>query len=258
VAKLRGLISACIAFHLVALAVESLPDPDELRRVEPHRANTTNRLSAALTPTLDRIAAGIRAVEPTLANVVAPLRFVTRPYVAVSLTQRWDMFSNPMTIDQYVRVDQYVMSSGRRSARVFQELVLPAQREDQPQFVHKFRDKAMLIARDAFVSNRRRDPRAAVPPDDLRPVARYFRNQFLRNYASPDERVLRTEVWLGESPIPPLGERVSEHEFAARLDVLQRYWDGPSERPPITGTPAIGAVQREADIEWKLEYAERP
>jgi len=255
---LRGLISAFIAFHLVALAVESLPEPEQLRPAERNPSTTSHALSAALTPTLDRIAAEIRVVEPTIARAVAPLRLVTRPYVTVSLTQKWDMFSNPLTIDQYVRVDQYVASPGSRDARVFQELVLPAQREDQPRFVHKFRDKAILIARDATLVSRARDSIAAQPSDGLRPVARYFRNRFLRNYANPDERVIRTEVWRGDAPLPPLGERISERQLAGRLAVLQRYWDGPSERAPSITTPEVGAVQREADIQWRLEYAERP
>ena len=258
VTGLRGLISAFIAFHLVALLVDSLPAPEQLGSVERTPSTNVSALSMALTPVLDRIDREMRTVEPILASAVAPLRVVTTPYVTVSLTQRWDMFSNPLTIDQYVRIDQYVASGNAPGARVFEELVLPAQREDQPRFVHRFRDKAMLIARDAFLQARTRNPGATTPPEDLRPVARYFRNRFLRTYANQDERVVRTEVWLGRAPIPPLGERVSDQQFAQRLAVLQRYWEGPSERAPTSSTPDVGATQREADIEWRLEYAERP
>jgi hypothetical protein len=246
VAGRRGLISACIAFHLVALAVNSLPDLRQWPPIQPSRV-----------PVLDGLAAYLQALAATMARIVAPLRPLTEPYITIGLEQKWDMFSNPLPTDQYVRVDQYVVSSGSPRVRVFEELAAPAQREDQPRFVHKFRDKAVLVVRDEFLAAAR-DAKLAGPPRDVRPLAKYFRDRFRRDYLNADEDVVRTEVWLGEAPIPPPGQRLSDGQLEKRLAVLQRYWDGPSERPTSTFVPPVGAAQQEGDIVWKLEYAERP
>jgi len=243
----RGLISAFIAFHLVALAVNSLPDPRLRPPVQPSGA-----------PVLDGLAANLQAFEATIARIVAPLRPLTEPYITIGLEQKWDMFSNPLPTDQYVRVDQYVVSSGSQRVRVFEELAVPAQREDQPRFVHKFRDKAVLVVRDEFLAAHSRDAKLADAPRVVRPLAKYFRDRFRRDYLNADEDVVRTEVWLGEAPIPPPGQRLTDPQLEQRLAVLQRYWNGPYERSTSTALPTLGAAQQEADIVWKLEYAERP
>jgi hypothetical protein len=254
----RGLISAFIAFHLVALAINSLPDLAQRPPVQPSRAIEFNALSAAVTPILDRIAADLQMLEASIVRVVAPLRPLTEPYITFGLEQKWDMFSGPLPTDQYVRVDEYVVSAGSRRFRVFQELVLPAQREDLLRFVHKFRDKAVLAVRDEFLATRTHDGQPVDTPRDVRPLAKYFRDRFRREYLNADEDVVRTEVWLGEAPTPPLGQRLSDGQREKRLAVLQRYWDGPSERPTSTVVPPVGATQPEADILWTLKYAERP
>ena len=53
-------------------------------------------------------------------------------------------------------------------------------------------------------------------------------------------------------------QSISTAYVEERLAVLQRYWDGPSERSTSTFVPPVGAAQQEGDIVWKLEYAERP
>ena len=242
----RGLISALIAFHLVALAVNSLPDLGQWPPIQPNRA-----------PVLDRLAANLQLLEARIVRIVAPLRPLTEPYIAIGLEQKWDMFSNPLPADQYVRVDQYVVSSGSPTVRVFQELAAPAQREDQPRFVHKFRDKAVLVVRDGFLAARTRGAPVDAPRD-MRSLAKYFRDRFRRDYLNTDEDVVRTEVWFGEAPIPAVGQRLSDGQREKRLEVLQRYWDGPFERSASTVVPPVGAAQQEGDIVWRQEYAERP
>ena len=254
----HGLISAFIAFHLVALAVNSLPDLREWSPVRRSPAIDFSTLSADVTPVLDRIAASLQVLEAAIVRIVAPLRPLTEPYITIWLEQKWDMFSNPLPADQYVRVDQYVVASGSQRVRVFEQLAAPAQREDQPRFVHKFRDKAVLVVRDEFLATRARDAGLVGPPRDVRPLARYFRDRFSREYLNSDEHVVRTEVWVGGAPIPPPGQRLTDGQREKRLAVLQRYWDGPSERTTNIFAPPVGAAQQEGDIVWTLEYAERP
>lgn len=249
-------VSLLIVGHLVALVILLLPDPPELATVS---ADTTNVPLTATASALGGVAAWVREVEPRIVQVVSPLRAVTAPYVAVGLRQRWNMFSNPMPVDQYVRVDQYVQPS--RSSprlRVFRELALPAQREDRVRAVHKFRDKAVLNSLEAFtVARARRAPSEGLPPD-LEPVARYFRNRFHREYLTGDEQIVRTDVWFGQVPIPAVGQQRTPEERESRSATLAAYWDGPAETPPVAVLPQIGALQRDGSIIWRLEYSDQP
>jgi len=165
------------------------------------------------------------------------------------------MFSNPVPADQYLRVDEYIASTGSNRPRVFQQLALPAQREDRVRLVHKFRDKAVLNALETFLVTRAKDPAAGIPKD-LEPVARYFREQFRQSYLHAGERVLRTDIWFGNAPIPPPGQRVGRSAADERHQALARYWDGPSEAFPADTAPEPDALQHEADIVWKLEYVD--
>jgi hypothetical protein len=248
-----------IVLHLVALVVSSLPDPGELNPVQPRRAIDNHTISAAVTPALDRGAAWLRAIEPGIVNAVKPLRVLTQLYISVGLRQTWNMFSNPMTVDQYVRVDHYVESTAsQQSVHVFRELALPAQREDQVRLVHKFRDKAVLNALEAFSIARTRKEKNQPPPGDLQPLARYFRNRFERDDLNADERVIRTDVWFGQAPIPPPGERLTSEQRESRLAALATYWHGASEITAASTAPKPGALQREDAIVWRLEYIDQP
>lgn len=125
-----------------------------------------------------------------------------------------------------------------------------------------FRDKAMTSALARFHEERGRDlirpdTTSAELPDHLAPVLRYFARRFERVALRPDERILRGEVWYGTAPMPAAGETVEPGRVEERHNALRQYFQGPVEnhfgRPVY---PVYHAGQREADIEWVLEYFE--
>ena len=256
----RWVLSFAIVLHLVALVVSSLPDPGELNPVQPRPSiDNHSPISVALTPALDRGAAWLRAIEPRIVNAVKPLRALTQVYISVGLRQTWNMFSNPMIVDQYVRVDHYVESTASpQPVHLFRELALPAQREDQVRLVHKFRDKAVLNALEAFSIARRQSEESQSPPRDLQPLAKYFRKHFERDYLKADERVVRTDVWFGQAAIPPPGQRLTQEQRESRIAALETYWHGASEITAASTPPKPGALQLEDAIVWRLEYVDQP
>lgn len=254
--KQRWAISLLITCHLTALVVASIPDPEGLA-VAPPRLTEDGVMRSPITEFLDRSAARMAASVPVIRVVTSPLHVLVDPYMSVGLRQRWNMFSNPMIVDQYVRVDEYVQSRGS-SLRVFRELALPAQREDRVRVVHKFRDKAVLNSLEAFVVAVSRRAPSEPLPNDLEPVARYFRNRFRREYLHDDGQVVRTDVWFGQAPMPAVGQRRTAEERESRNATLAAYWDGPAEMPPLFALPDVGAQQREGSIIWRLEYRDQP
>ena len=192
-------------------------------------------------------------------NATKPLRVLTDPYMSVGLRQKWNMFSNPMTVDQYVRVDQYVESPATPlSIRIFRELAFPAQREDRVRLVHAYRDKAVLNALEAFSIARSRRKDVEPAPADLRPLTKYFRNRFQHNFLNGEEHVVRTDVWFGQADIPPPGQRLTAEQRESRIAALATYWDGPAEAGRSPLPPRLGASLREDGIVWRLEYIEEP
>lgn len=252
----RWFLSILIALHLVALGVASLPDPDELNRVEP-RSPAAHLFSPIITSGLDRIAEWVRAIEPPIVETVKPLQPLTKPYASLGLRQKWNMFSNPMTADQYVRLDYHVVTQGApRSIRVFRELALPAQQENRVRLVHKFRDKAVLNALETFSVTRTHEGQTEQSLRGLEPLTKYFRNRLAREYLNSDERVLRTEVWYGQVPIPPPGQRSTAQQRESRISTLERYWYGASEVTTAPSAAKPGTLQREDPIIWRLEYVD--
>ena len=254
----RWLVSVLVALHLVALAVSSVPTPDELRlgeSVPPGYKGAFPLLASAL----DKLAVWLRAVDSMSANLLSPLRIPTDTYASLGLRQRWDMFSNPPTFNQYVRVDQYVTTTATPGTpRVVRELALPAQREDRIRLVHKFRDKAVMNALEAFVIAQRTSGDPAEPRSRaLQPLATYFRNRLQREYLNDNEHVERTEVWFGQAAIPPPGEVLTTRQLDLRLTALERYWYGPSE-VGARERAQPGTLQQEDTILWKLEYIDGP
>ena len=255
----RWLLSALIVFHLVAISVAAIPPPGELNPIQLRHPPGDDALAAALMAILDRGAGWLARIEPHVFDMTEPVRQLTRPYIRIGLRQKWNMFSNPVTVEQYVRVDHYVVSSeSPERFRVFQELALPAQREDRVRLIHKFRDKAVLNALETFSVMRATRAASDTLPRDLVPLARYFRNRFQNEYLDTDERVVRTDVWFGQAPIPLPGHRLGKAETEAHLKILERYWQGPSESVFPGTRPDPGAAQREGDLVWKLEYVDEP
>jgi hypothetical protein len=248
----KSLISTLIALHLAAISASSLPDPRELKLVRAADGTPPqDAIARTVTPALDAAVAVLIPLEAHVFRATAPIRALTRPYVQAGLQQKWNMFANPFAADQYVRVRYHVGSSVQPGRiRLFQELVLPDQREDQPRLVHKFRDKAILHAFETL-SVRRVDHPDAVA--DLNPIAAYFARRFKAVYLAQDEMVLATEVWFGAAPIPATGHRLTDAQLQQRSAVIERYREGPMEVPGPVMRLEEGALQSESDIVWRLD-----
>ena len=252
----RWLVSTLIAIHLVAISASSLPDPRELDLLRASPGQPIDAMARTVAPPLNAAVAALTPLEAHAFALTAPTRALTRIYIQAGLRQKWNMFANPVTTDQYVRVAHHVESSQDQGRiRVFRELVLPGQREDRPRLVHMFRDKAILNSFETLAINRTEHPEAE-NYSALDPVAAYFRNRFTTAYLAPGETVQRTEVWFGAAPTPPVGDRLPDSQVQARWSRLQRYWDGPVDVPAPRTPTEPGALESEADIVWRLEYVQ--
>ena len=265
----RWVVSVLLACHLGALTLGSLPRPEQLRPVGPPRISSRNALAAALTPTLDSAAAAFSRVHHLSWRATEPLHGFARWYVSLTgLGQRWRMFMNPPTYDEYIQARYYVGASGStRPAWVATELIFPAHREDHVRLVQSFRDsytdKAIAIALASFMIAR---STSAESPDDtapdssdaLAPVAGHFARRFTSRYLVAGERVLRTELWIARTPNAAPGTALDPRRLEARLAVLRRYYEGPVQdrRVPREYFPHR-AMQTEADLSWVMEYIDQ-
>ena len=266
----QRLIAAFLAWHLFAISVAALPPPNRLSHFPPRDPSTAlNPVFYRITLALDAVAYGTEVVESAAWRATRPLHRAITYYLRLTgLGQTWSMFANPPTYAQYMRVRYYVRSPAGREW-VATELVLPANREDRTRtfqsFRDSYRDKALGVAIGRFYDRRRREliapnTRPEQLPTDLAPIARYFSREFARTHlAGGNERVVRTEVWVGTAPIPRLGDELDEADRLERAVVLQAYYDGPIEqRINVPLYPPYHAGEREADIGWVLEYYEEP
>jgi hypothetical protein len=254
----RWLLSVLIVIHLVAISASSIPDPHDLNAGQSETPGAPDSLASFVTPALDRAVVTLASFETQVFRLTVPVRALTRMYIQAGLRQKWDMFANPMTADQYVRVVHYIEAPHELGRiRVFRELVLPAQHEDRVRLIHKFRDKAVLNSFETFTVNRRDHPETN-PELALKPIAAYFGQQFTRRYLALNETVVRTEVWFGVAEIPLTGHRAPDVQLQNRRVVLQRYWDGPVQDFSFVSPSEPGSVQSESDIVWRLGYIEKP
>jgi len=252
----RWLLSTLIGIHLVAISAASLPDPRELDFVKPAAAAALpfDSIARIVAPAMNAVVAALTPLEAQAYRFTAPIRSLTGIYIQAGLRQKWNMFANPVTADQYVRVAHYVGSSrepGR--VRVFRELALPGQREDRLRPVHVFRDKAILNSLEALAVHSLENPDTD-HSSDLDPIAAYFAGRFRDSYLTSDEKLTRTEIWFGAAPMPPTGERLADSQLQERWAVLQRYWNGPVDAPAPVTPLQPGVLQGEADIVWRLDY----
>src|SRR5688572_14230259 len=141
----RWILSLAIVYHLIAVSIDALSSPQEILAAAAAPGGTgpagVPRVDAAFT----RAAAWVERVSPGLYRAVTPLRAATQPYIRNGrLRQKWNMFTNPVQGDQYLRMDHYVLSAvPLESPRVYRELIYPADREDWPRLVHDYRNKAV-------------------------------------------------------------------------------------------------------------------
>jgi hypothetical protein len=252
----RALLLALISCHLLAISVDALPHPDRLSTVHSIRHPDGNVLTRFLTPLLDATAQRVARLEKRLYDMTGWLRPLTRPYVAVGLRQRWDMFADPDVTNHYVRLAYTVSQSPTEKPRVVRELIYPARPEDEPQFAYEVRDKAILVAMRALDHARR--AKLADDPDDILAVTRYFARRYAADYLTEGRTIVRTEVWDGVAPIAPPGQRLGSELLAPRLDALRSYYEGPGWAFTPRGTPTVGSLEREADIVWRLVFVDAP
>jgi hypothetical protein len=264
----RRLIAIFLAWHLFAIAVAALPPPDRLSQpTQRDPSASPGPVFYRITLALDAAARAVEIVESGLWRLTRPVHPAINYYLGLTgLSQNWAMFANPPTTAQYLRVRYYVEPRGGGRAWVATELVWPSNREDRVRtfqsFRDSYRDKALAVASGRFYD--RRKPAMITPgarpeelPDDLAPVARYFSRAFARTHLDDTEEIVRTEVWFGNAPIPPLGTQLDEADRRERALALQAYYDGPVEqRLTVPAYPPYHAGEREADIEWLLEYFE--
>ena len=225
----RKAVSAFIVWHLTAITVASLPAP--------------------------------RAQLPAL------LGSPVRTYISMtSLAQQWAMFSDPPRVDTYWRVRHYIQPANGRLWTAT-ELVGPAHREDRVRLARSFRDsfqdKALELAYEGFLKRRRLSALApgARPrdlPDDLAPIGRWFARRFARKRPlEAEERIVRTEVWVGTADNKAFGGPIDWQALVNRRVALLEYADGPVEdRLRVPPYPPYHGVEEEAGIRWMLEYFE--
>jgi hypothetical protein len=272
--RYRLALSVLLTWHVAALGIAAVPSPvvNPLPPVALSRHIVDDRIAAVLAPALDAALEIFAPVPRTIARVTRPVRTVVDVYLdAFHLPQSWNMFSNPPTVDQYMRVRYYVgpeQVSGMpsRPTWVATELVLPANREDQVRTFQSFRDssrdKALSIALDDFdrAFDRIVDRTGKVPqdlPDDLAPIGRYFSRKFEHDRLAADEHVVRTEVWYGVARNPARGIALEPSVVEARLAVLRAYYMGPLRASvPASTHLGYGSIDKEVDITWMLKYFE--
>jgi hypothetical protein len=264
----RRLIGIFLGWHLFAISVGALPPSERLSNFPPRDPSSAlNPVFYRVTVALDGAARGAAVVERALLRATSPVRRLVAFYLRITgLGQTWAMFANPPTYAQYMRVRYYVNPPSGRTWTAT-ELVLPSNREDRVRtfqsFRDSYRDKALAMAMSRFYTRRKADliapgTRPEQLPTELAPVARYFSREFARTHlASGAERIVRTEVWAGTAPIPPLGEEADSGDRLDRAVALENYYDGPIEqRINVPTYPPYHAGEREADIDWLLEYYE--
>ena len=266
--RIRWVASLLIAFHVVALTSATIPDPEEFQvfRGQPH---TSDRVAQVMRPIADQAIVTVFWLYQRLIGVVRPLRVVTRPYLTSGVgVQNWRMFSNPYTTDQYVRLDYYVSTDGSSSSssqRLFREVVLPPDREEEIRILHTFQSKSILAQLEKYKVFMYKSARlkSADPAAESRrlfsPITKFYRRRLAAQLAM-GERVVRTEMWFGAATIPPRGEELPDDVEAHRLSLLEPYRSGPTVVPVVSRTLARPRLSTEGggDIVWTLLFIDEP
>jgi hypothetical protein len=172
------------------------------------------------------------------------------------------MFSNPLKIDQYVRVRYFVASARGDVVRTATELVFPAAPEYSVRVFEGFRgsyqDRALNTMLERFHTDELNRPsRVSSSPSresPYLPLANYFAKRYALLHLADDERIRRVEIWHGVAPNPmPTGERGTP---AQRLDLLRDYHSGLIDAIGTAAPALLSATEREVDIGWTLELVQ--
>lgn len=259
----RWLLSAWFCFHLVAVALTAIPDPDQF---QPPSLNRTaaGPLTARVAPVLEASATAVFDLTNGAWHLLRPVKTLTDTYVtSIGLLDEWQMFWNPSRRDQYLRVRFHVRAAEPGTGEDWSatELVLPEHPPGAVRGLRAFRtkprEKAIDSAIERFLRRNGRAPGrpAASAPDDLAPVSRYFAERFRRERLTSADELARIELWVGSSPNPAPGAGDAPAS-AERLAVLERYYEAPFGRLPAVAYARPGDTEVESDITWSLVFVE--
>lgn len=252
-------VSLLIPFHLVAISLAAIPNPPNEIPLGPASRADADRISAAVTPGLARAAAWMARSQTVLLTLTRPVQVLTQPYVEGGLPQNWNMFSEPATIDRYVRLDFYV-ASGANPAAIFRELVLPSLHEDEARLSYSPVDKSVTRSVDSYLSALAEDaaamsPEREAPSSSIAPLVRHFNARFRAGHGVTPEEIARTEIWIGSAPVPPPEAPGGLKNRQRRREILKKYRDREPDDAAQESKP-LGSTHREADIIWQLVYVE--
>ena len=255
-------LSLFFVCHLTSISLASLPParrPDSIELRHP----TGDLLAAVFTPVLDRGAKVFSGFHLTLLAGARPVRPLTAAYVkATGLRQNWNMFSRPWTDNRYARLRYYVAShaskvTGGKPSWMATEIVFPKLRQaDRRHLVRSYRafarDKAFMTAMEGLSPQRS----LSEFPSDLVPVVRYLADRFRQDHLVAEERIVRTELWLGTSPLRPRASGVDSRTQDA--NALIESYDGPVEAAVLLDTYLpIHATETQEEVVWQLEFFEQ-
>ena len=252
----RWIISAAIVCHIVALTVDAIPSPAAVRAlasvasesdVAEHARNRSHVYSV-----LTVAAEWLEGAVPGLFNATRVLRPATQFYTRAGLRQQWDMFSNPVLGDEYLRIDYWVVTTDSPGhLRVYREIVFPADSEDRLRVVHDYRNKTLSNVLALLLA----EPINGRDEDRLAPITgallRYYTSRFSRSFLSSGDRIARVTAWYGLGPIIP-PRRDSLSYLRLRSAELVQYDAGPIEIPAPRSRPRVGSRSSESDIVWSV------
>ena len=246
----QWLASLACSVHVVGLIAAALPTQAELRVA---RSPAALERPASVTA-IDGAAVAMVDAGSWLDQVPGPIRGLGRLYLQAGLGPKWNMFSTPATVDEYLRLE-YIVQSGESpvSERRLLELIFPAQPDDRMRVSHEYRDKAIHNALEAFFLVRA-SPDTASAGRNFEPLVRYFANRARASSLAGNERIVQTRVWYGtvDNAIP--GAMPSDALAKTRLGVLGRYRSGVLTRPAAAQAARFGGREVEADIVWSMLY----
>jgi hypothetical protein len=261
----RWALSLFLVCHLSLIGLASLPPEVRQSSTGAPRYSIDDPIASVLTPVVDKSANVVASLTSNSRAIIRRARRLSARYVsATGLGQTWNMFSRPWTENRYARLRYYVAPSqatkGRqaRPAWMATEMVFPAlQTDDRRHFLRSFRafprDKAFFSSMETSLS---RSSRTEFPAD-LAPVVRYFGDRFRRGHLVDGEHIVRTEVWLGASPIRARGLHGDPQAHDARQRALTESYARVVEQVAGPGYPALHAIEMQEDIVWRLEFFEQ-
>lgn len=250
----RWTLSLLFIVHVTSITLASLPPPAGSQAVRLVHSDGDS-VSSMLTPVFDRGARMVSTVFDALSPTLRPLRKAAAIYVNVTgLGQNWNMFSRPWTENRYARLRFYISASDQTDpTRTATQTIFPLLRQhhrfDVLRSYQSFAwDKAFMTAMERYSS---RPAGPGVPPE-VAPIVRHFADRYRRDHLKAGQRIVRTEVWLGASPVRR--QEVLKASEQPKNKGAYAY-DDPAEAMVEPGVyRVIHATETQDDISWRLEF----